>query len=53
MPNEEEKAEAALQEATEPSLLSGETKDEEEVVPATAMKARWNTVTVQVCESHT
>ena len=36
MANEEEKAEAALQEATEPS---GKTKDEEEVVPATAMKA--------------
>ena len=43
MPNEEEKAEAALREATESSLLSEKTKGEEEVPPATAMKARWNT----------
>ena len=49
----EEKAEAALREATEPSPLSGKTKDEKEVVPATTMKTRWNTVTVQVCERHT
>ena len=53
MANEDKKAETALREAMGPSLISGKTKDEEEVVLATAMKARWNTVTVQVCESHT
>ena len=36
----EEKAEAALREATESSPLSGKTKDEKEVVPATTKEQR-------------
>ena len=52
MPNEE-KAEVALREATEPEPFSGKATSEKETVPATTMKARWNPATVQVYERHT
>ena len=52
MANEDKKAETALREAMGPSLISGKTKGEEEAVPAVATKARWGTMTVQVCGSH-